>query len=122
MKLTNGEILAARESFHKLFELKWPVKVSYKLARLGAELNEQLKLIEDVRNSLIKQHGAPNEKGQFQIKNTDPGWESYVQEWTELLNQETEVPLEGKIKLPDSGYVNIEPVVLMNLEKFIEVE
>lgn len=57
MKLNNGEIFTASEPLKKLLEEKFPVKVSYGLAKLANKLQEQLKVIDDVRNGLIKTYG-----------------------------------------------------------------
>ena len=58
MKLNNGEIFNAREPLQKLLQEKIPVKVSYGLAKLANGLNNQLKIIDDFRNGLIKTYGV----------------------------------------------------------------
>jgi len=135
MKLTNGEIFMAREPLGKLMEQKFPVKTSYGLAKLASKLNDQLKVIDDVRNGLIKTYGEPDKENSQQIR-VDPEGESFgkfVEELNELFSQEVEVVFD-KVKLPEKvaatcdackhnmdKSLEIEPSVLMALDKFVEV-
>jgi len=136
MKLNNGEIFTASEPLKKLLEVKLPVKSSLALARLANKLQEQLKIIEDVRNGLIRTYGKENleQKGQLRIDPGDENFPKFVEQFNELMEQEVEVVLE-KVKLPEKVVekcdkceaiigkpLQIEASVLMALEKFIEVE
>jgi len=118
MKLQNGDIFMVREPLQKLIEQKFPVMVSYKLAKLVAKLNEQFKVIEDVRMGLIRRYGKADEKGNAQVKPEDENWPKFLDEFNELLEQEVEIVFD-KVKLPND--FEIEPSVLIPLEKFIEV-
>jgi len=118
VKLTNGEIWNAQEPLRKLLEQKFSVMVSYKLVKLVQKLNEQFMVIEEVRNGLIKQYGKKDKKGNISVKPGDSNWNKFIKEFNELMEQEIEIVVE-KIKLPDS--FEIEPSVLVPLEKFIEV-
>ena len=136
MKLNNGEIFNAREPLGKLMEQKSPVKTSYGLAKLANKLNDQLKVIDEVRNGLIKTYGEPDPENKQQIR-VNPDSENmgkFVEEFNELMSQEVEVVFE-KVKLPEKvastcdsckhnmdRMLEIEPSVLMALEKFISVE
>ncbi len=131
MQLTNGEILAANSVFGALFNAKWPIKTAFQLARLGAELTAEAKLINDVRENFIENHGTKDEKtGQFRImprirneagEETDnPARTEFMATWAELLSTENTVKLDAKIRLPDGVAVVIEPAVLVALDKFIE--
>ena len=135
MKLNNGEIFTAMEPLGKLMGEKFPVKVSYGLAKLANKLSEQLKVIEEVRNGLIKTYGEADKDNPQQIK-VDPqgdNFQKFVGELNELFAQEVEVVFD-KIKLPEKvaatcdackhnmdKMLEIEPSVLMALEKFVEV-
>lgn len=135
MNLNNGEIFAAREPLQKLLQEKFPVKVAYGLAKMANKLNDQLKVIDEVRNGLIKTYGEPDKDNPQQLR-VNPEGENmgkFVEELNELFNQEVEVVFE-KVKLPekvaatcDSCHHNmdkmleIEPSILMMLEKFVEV-
>ena len=126
MELINGEIFNAREPLGKLMEQKFPVKTAYGLAKMANKLNEQFNIIEQVRNGLIKTYGEAdkNNPQQISVKQDGENFQKFVEEITELMNQEVEVVIE-KVKLPemvDGKPLEIEPNILMALEKFVEVE
>ena len=120
MKLTNGEIFNAKEPLQKLLSEKLPVKTSYGLAKLAAKLRDQLQVIEKVRQGLIQTYGEKNPDNPTQIR-VDPQSESFpkfAEEYGELMTQEVEIVFEV-VTLPDT--LEVEPVTLMALEKFITV-
>jgi hypothetical protein len=126
MKLTNGEIFVVREPLLKLLGMQLPVKTSFQIAKLANKLNEQLKVIEDVRNGLVRKYGKENleKRGQLSVNPEDEGYPKFVSDFNELMAQETELVFE-KIKLPieiDGKPLQIEPSILMALEKFVEIE
>lgn len=125
MKLTNGEILNAKEPLTRLMEQKFPVKVSFGLARLSNKLQDPLKAIEDVRNGLIRTYGEkdPENSQNISVLPESKNFQKFIEEMNELLAQEVEVVFD-KVKLPeevDGKPLEIEPNILMALEKFMEV-
>ena len=133
MKLTNGDIFGSQEPLKKLIEQKFPVMVSYKLAKLVKKLDEQFKVIEEVRMGLIKKYGETDDKGQTQVKPEGENFPKFVAEFNELMSQEVEIVVE-KVKLPEKVAATcdkcnhnmdksfeIEPNILIALDKFIEV-
>jgi len=133
MKLLNGDIFTAQEPLKKLIEQKFPVMVSYKLSKLVMKLNEQFKVIEEVRQGLIKKYGEADEKGNTQVKPEDENFPKFVEEFNELMSQEVELVIE-KVKLPEKVAATcdkcnhnmdkafeIEPQILIALDKFVEV-
>ena len=134
MKLNNGEIFNANQPLGKLMQEKFPVRVSYGLAKLANKLNPQLKIIEDVRQGLVKKYGETDEETkQLAVKQDSENFEKFVAEFNELMEQEVELVIE-KVKLPEKvaatcdachhnmdKMLEIEPSVLMALEKFIDV-
>ena len=139
MKLDNGTIFVAREPLAKLMEQKFPVRVSYNLAKMTSKLNEQLKVIDEVRNGLIRTYGKPDKDNpqQISVPQGSKDFTKFMEEFSELMNKEEEIDFgktEVPVKLPekvaatcDSCHHNmdrmleIEPSVLMALDKFIEV-
>ena len=142
MKVTNGEIFEAREPLGKLLVKEMPVKASYKLATLAHKFNDQLKIVEQVRVGLFKTYGQsdPSNPAQFKcpphIVETDaagamvlvnglpnmienPKFPKFMAEMTELMEQEIEIVVDA-VALPDT--LEIEPAVLMALEKFVKVK
>lgn len=133
MQLTNGEIFTSREPLQKLLGQKFPVKTAYGLARLANKFQEQLKIIEEVRNGLVTKHGEKDGKGQTSVKPEGESWEKFVAEFNELMAQEVELVFD-KVKIPEKVagtcdkchhnmdvVLEIEPNVLMALAKFVEV-
>ena len=135
MKLNNGEIFMAREPLQKLMEQKFPVMVSYKLAKMTSKLNEQLKVIDEVRNGLIKTYGKADKDNpqQISVPQDSRGFSKFMEEFGTLMNEEVEVVFD-KVKLPEKvaatcdkcshnmdKSLEIEPNVLMALDKFVEV-
>lgn len=135
MKLNNGEIFVAREPLQKLMEQKFPVMVSYKLAKMVSKLNEQMKVIDDVRNGLIRTYGKPDKENpqQIAVPTDSKDYPKFIEEFNELMTQEVEIVFD-KVKLPEKvaatcdkcshnmdKMLEIEPSVLMALDKFVEV-
>ena len=153
---TSGEIFAAREPLTQLMQRKFPIGVSFKLAKLAKTVQEELKVIEELRNNLIKEYGVadeakPNqitvptiiekldEKGKVVMDKgkpvmiANPNFAKFLDEVNELMSQEVKIVVE-KVKLPEmvastcdkcnhnmDKALEIEPAVLMLLDKFIEV-
>jgi len=120
MKLTNGEIFNAKEPLQKLTAEKLPVKVSYGLAKLVAKLNEQLQVIEQVRQGLITTYGErdPENPNRTRVNPSSDKYPKFVTEYGELMKQEVEIVLDV-VTLPET--LEIEPSVLMALDKFVKI-
>lgn len=118
MKLTNGDIFGAREPLQVLIGQKFPVLTSFKLAKMANKLNDQLRVIEDVRVGLIKRYGETNGRDQVTVEQGSENFPKFLEEFNELMALEVEIVIE-KVKL--SGDFEIEPSTLMALEKFVEV-
>uniref|UniRef100_A0A6M3L2E8 Uncharacterized protein n=1 Tax=viral metagenome TaxID=1070528 RepID=A0A6M3L2E8_9ZZZZ len=120
MKLTIAEIFNAKEPLEELTKSKFPVKTSLSLLKLVRKLNEHLIPAEQVKDGLIKTYGAPDPANphNLQIKQGDKNWQKFAEEYGELVAQEVEVVF-SEIQLPDT--LEIEPAILMALEKFIKV-
>jgi len=121
MKLTNGEIFNAKGPLEQLMANKFPVKVSYGLAKLASTLNSQLQVIEKVRHGLIETYGEKNPDNPMQISVSpqSENFPKFAEEYGVLMAQEVEVVIE-QVTLPET--LEVEPVILMALEKFIKVE
>jgi len=133
MQLKNGEIFGAAQPLSKLMDEKFPVKVSFGLAKLANKLNVELKAIEEVRQGLIKRYGAEKD-GQLSIDQASENYAPFVEALNELFDQEVEVVFD-KVKLPEKvattcdkcshnmdKMLEIEPGILVALEKFVTVE
>lgn len=127
MKLTNGEIFNSVEPLKKLMGIKLPVKTSLQVAKLVSKLQEPLNEINSVRQGLVKTYGITFEKDEvgITIKSEDEAnVPKYLAEMDELGSIETELVID-KVKLPtqvDGKALEIEPLILIALGKFIDVE
>lgn len=120
MKLTNGEILNAKMPLQQLVANKFPVRTSLALVQLVQKLNEVMVPVEEVRSGLIKTYGKPipDKPGQAGVQPGDENWEKFLAEFNELMEQEVEIVFEP-VALPDT--LEIEPTILMALEKFVKI-
>ena len=120
VKLTNAEIFNTKEPLEKLLQEKLPVKVSYGLAKLACKLNDQLQVIEKVRQGLITTYGEkdPANTQQIRVVPGSEGYKKFAEEYGELMSQEVEIVFDV-VTLPDT--LEIEPVTLMALEKFVKI-
>ncbi len=121
MKLTIAEIFSAKGPMEELGKAKLPVPVSLAVMKLIKKLNEHLIPAQQVHNNLIKQYGkitedGPN-KGKMAVQPGDENWQNFTEELGELMQQKVDIVHE-RIALPDS--LEIEPAVLMVLERFIK--
>ena len=131
IKVTNRELADSMQFIGMLSSMKWPVLVGLEIATLVSSLREPARIIDEVHNSLVDRYGQKQESGEMAvIMPQDPGrrplsteWEKFRSEHKKLMAQEVELSIE-KIKIPqeiDGKPLQIEPSILIALEKFIDV-
>ena len=122
MKLTNREIFNVKEPLAALLKEKFPVKVSYGLAKLAAKLNDQLQVIEKVRQGLIQTYGEkdPDNPTQTRVLPQSEGFQKFATEYGELMAKEVEIVFDV-VEIPSTIELKIEPSILLNLLKFIKM-
>ena len=120
MKLAMAEIFNAKEPLEELAKVKLPVKSSLAVMKLVRKLNDHLIPAQEVQNGLVKQYAEPpaDSSQQISIKPGDKNWIKFAEELSELMAQEIEIVFD-KIILPSE--LEIEPRILMALEKFIKM-
>ena len=122
-----------------LGQVKLPVKTALAVAKLGITLAELRKPIEEVRVKLVTEFTARDEKGKAQVDAqggvvlTDK--EAFNKAFNELMDADCDTDLVmPKVKLPETVSatcdkchhnmdrpLEIEPIILQQLEPFIEV-
>lgn len=133
MKLTNGEIFDAQIPLAELAPQKMPVKISLAVLKLRELINPIARMVEEMRNKLIKEYGKDGPKG-FSIQPTilipdpehegrliqeaNPKWPEFIKDFTEVRAVEVELDF-NPIALPEN--VELSPAALMALEKFVKV-
>ena len=122
MKVTNGEVFAAKEPLDKLLIISLPVKPSYQLARMARKLLDARQPIEVVRNKLVKEYGAEAEgrPGVFTVAPGGEHWDEFVSKVNELMAEEVEVDAT-QVVLPSKDWT-VDAATLMALEKFVTLE
>jgi len=137
MKVSNKEILDANEALGKLMQEKLPVMVSWNIAKLVGKVKEPVKAIDTVRKGLISKYEITFEKAENGVtvnSKQEDGAQKFYDEVEELAKQEIELVFDT-IKLPqkvsatcDKCHHNmdkpleIEPSILLALEKFVNIE
>lgn len=134
MKLKNGEIFTAYLAIQKLGEVKLPVRPSLALAKFSMVLQPHYQVVEKIRNQLINQYGVKTENQVTMANASQESQEKFWSEFNELMEQLVEIDFKEKIRLPekvcstcDACHHNmdrpleIEPNLLVAIEKFVEV-
>lgn len=88
MKVKLIEVYSSVSTLNKLMEEPLPAKVSFKLMKLLAQLNNEVKLVEDQRLKLVKQYSIDGSSVAEENK------EVFVKEFSEFLNDEIEISWE----------------------------
>lgn len=129
MKVKNGEIFGANESFSKLVKQDFPVKDAIALHQLVIKLDEPLKLIENVRQGLVRKHGKDSGGNLEIITPNDPkrrpvskSYPKFIEEYNELMNQEVEVDFKKVTLAIDGTSLTLSVNDLAVLEKFVEIK
>ena len=120
MRISNSEIHNTVDPLRKLLMVKLPVKASLALIKLAKQLQPHQEIIQQVKDKLIANYGEEDKKrpGGAKIAPGMPGFSKFAEEFGILLGEEVEMEFEV-VKLPDT--IEIEPYVLMALERFVEV-
>lgn len=133
MKVTNNEIANTVQALNKLIGMKWPVTTSLEIVKLAGKLQVPLSEMGIVRQGLVKTYGITFEQDAMgtTMKSTVKGKEvenvlKYVAETGKLGEIEVDLKFDAKkkVKIPrkvDGKPLQIEPSILINLEKFIEI-
>ncbi|KKM17065.1 hypothetical protein LCGC14_1679440, partial [marine sediment metagenome] len=60
MKVLNADIMNAKEPLEKILQLPLPVKAALQVAKFANKLEDEWRVIENVRQGLIKKYGKTN--------------------------------------------------------------
>ncbi len=122
MKLTIAELFSVKEPLQNLAKQKLPAKTGFAVLKLIRKLNDHLIPAEETQNNLVRQYGHPPEDApnsdKIGIAPGDENWPAFLEQYSDLVTQEVEIVFD-KIPLPET--LEIEPAVLMALEKFVRI-
>ncbi len=121
MKLSNADIYNTKVPMQKLLAVKLPVLVGIGVVKLAQKLRGPLDVIEEVRSRLVAAYGEPDphRPGASKISPEMEGFSKFAEELGTLLGQEVELEIDT-VTIPAS--IEIEPFVVMALERFIQIE
>ena len=112
IKITLNDVVSNLENIKALQDIKFPVKVSYKIMRLVNKLNPIYTIYEEKRNALVKEYAdAPDEQGNVRV--TDPEkLKLFSEKLKELLETTDDVDFEP-ISVTELGNVEVESKLLV---------
>lgn len=119
MQVKLGQILNSVETIRKLTAAELPLKLSFRLVSLVKQLDEHLKVFEELRAALIRKYGEEIEGGAIQVK--PENIETFSIEMNEALQEEVSVAFE-KIHIdsfPDS--VTLTASEMMTVDWLLEI-
>jgi len=122
VKLQNRDLQGAVRPLQELIQEKFPVSTSFALAKLVNTLNDPLKVIEDVRQGLIRKYHTT--EGPMAVEQGTPEFDKFNTDFNELMDQEVELKFD-KVKLPltiDGHELMIAPASLLALEMFLDMD
>lgn len=106
MKIKLYDVINNTEQLKALQDVKFPVKVSYKINRLVSKLEPELKAFNETRSKLIMELGEQQENGETKITNADKIID-FQNKIKELFDQEIEIDWFVPIKLEEVGDISI---------------
>jgi len=123
IKVSNREILQMIQSLNDLNNLKLPIKVSFKIAKITKKLQEVVDIYEESRKKIIEEYCEKDEEGNVITQEdgtaTTPEPEKLNKAMEELLVITSKIDAE-QLELEDLGKIQIEPRVLVNLSCMIK--
>lgn len=111
MTIQLTDLINGQDNLRQLTEIKFPVKVSYRLSKLLNKVTSELSTYEELRTKLITELGTEDKKTK-QITVTNENLPKFVEELNKLRQVETEIDFQ-KIKIAELGDIQIEPKLLL---------
>ena len=136
MKIRNSDVTGAKTALVELLKMKFPIKTSMEIAKLDVKLNEPVDVFVKARDGLFAAYDIKREVEDGQIRFTsdkEGDLREFTDKFNELFREEVEVDFK-KVKLPEKvastcekchhnmdKLLEIEPSLLVALDKFVEV-
>jgi len=117
MKITIKQLLDSVTPLNEIITLDFPVKYSFRLAKLAKSLTADLEMATEKDQSLISKYGTQDEENEGQWKIDQENIEEFSKQRSELMSEEIEIDFEP-ISLSDVGDISIKPKDLMLLDSF----
>ena len=131
MKVKTGDVFNSVQPLAILGSLKLPVLGALKVAKCSRAVADAIKPAEEVRNKIVTDSAKKDKKGNPVLKKDENGKtkegafefedeDSVVKKVNELMETETEINLNSKIKISSLGDVEVQGAVLSALLWLIE--
>lgn len=118
IQITAQELLNGVEGLQTLLNMPLPIKISYCVARLIREVNNEYKLLSRVRQQIGQKYGEASNDGSFNISKEQQ--ETFLEEYNNLMNTTISLNVEP-IELKDlEEYIKLTPKDIINLMPFIK--
>ena len=112
MKISIKDVVNNVKNLKALQEVKFPVKISYRIMRIINRLQPILTAYEAKRNELVKEFGdEPDKEGNIKVTNPEK-LKLFSEKLLELLDTYEDVEFE-KIKIEDLDDVKVEPKLII---------
>lgn len=127
MKLSNVIVfdMAFKKAFGKLLKKEHPSTVSLKLYKISKEIDTHTGDVYKIRDELLNRYCAKDENGNIKYDGTMPSFDTpenqtkFFEEMNALLQDEFEIKLTEKIKLPEDCVISPEDIAI--LEPFLDI-
>lgn len=129
MQMTLLEVRSRQQNLLALSRMKLPYKLAYGISKNLMKLEQEVKLIEERRISMLDIYAKKDDEGKLIIEGAayDLGEneETFRKEFTEFLETETEVdihmvPYDSMEKLDESRFDTLTPAELISLDFMIK--
>lgn len=124
MKVTGNEFLNMCDAFSRLITKEMNLNTACSIAKNIKEMDVIKKVIDEKRNSLVKEYAKKDPDGNIIINNdgsvgsiTNIG--EFNSKMSDLLSQEIDIEIT-KISKSDLAYISISPIDILSLEKCLE--
>lgn len=99
MKVKVEELRPIEEALAELMSTRMPVPAGRALALVRVAVKRAIEPVEEQRIALVKQHGDETD-----IKAGDPGWNEFLKDYGELMEQEADLDAdEGIVTMYQNG-------------------
>ena len=120
-KINNGVLYNSMKDVNELVQMSLPPIPSLKLAKNVKAISDAIKIIEEVRVSLVKKYGKETAegKGDFSIDTKDKkAIAAFQKDYNEILNESSDVTIE-KLTVTEN-WPSIKSMTILNLSFMFE--
>ncbi len=115
MKIKLEGLVKSEELLPKLLEIKFPIKISFRISRIADKVYQELKTFYKSKQDLLEKYGKREEEkdGKQLFSFEAEQAKLFTKEFEDFLSLEVEIDFEP-IKIGELGEINIEPYLLIS--------